>query len=264
MPPLMSACATAGRVLLGRLRQTFFVALGVALLGTIGLVAWARIIASADPAALMAMDSDDNVVVARGDWISFRPRDSEAQIGVIFYPDEKAEPAAYGPVLHRLAADGYLVVLTPMPLNIASLAPNTARQVMEQYPEVGKWVVAGHGRGGMAASKFAERNPESIVALILWGAYPPRFTDLSDAPWPVLSIAGTADHLATPAKVTAAKSRLPQATRQLEIAGADHWGFADFDPALSTATIPREQQQLDAIRATQALLAEIEGDQGSG
>ncbi len=125
MPPLMSACATAGRVLLRGLRQTLLIALGAALLGTIGLVAWARVVAPADPAASMAMDSDDNVIVAREDWISFRPRDSESQIGVIFYPDEKTEPAAYGPVLHRLAADGYLVVLA-LAIFRLSPAPSTA------------------------------------------------------------------------------------------------------------------------------------------
>lgn len=256
----MNTAEKAAIALLHRLQHTTLILLGCALLGIIAMVAWARVTVPAEPASLVALDSDDSVIVSRGDWISFRPRDIDPAVGMIFYPGEKAEPAAYGPILHRLATDGFFVVLAPMPLNIALFAPNTARRAMDDFPEVRKWVLAGHGMGGMAATIFASRHPEDLSGLILWAAYPALISNLSGAPWPVLSIAGSLDAISTPTKLAAARTRLPEATRYLEIHGADHWGFGNFNPARSTATIPRDKQQLQTVEATEALLSEIERD----
>lgn len=259
----MTAAQKAVPALLRRLQHTTLILLGCALLGIIAMVAWARVTVPAEPESLVALDSDDSVIVSRGDWISFRPRDIDPAVGMIFYPGEKAEPAAYGPILHRLATDGFFVVLAPMPLNVALFAPNTARRVMDDYPAIRKWVLAGHGIGGMAAAIFASRHPEDLSGLILWAAYPTLISDLSGAPWPVLSIAGSLDVISTPNKLAATRTRLPEATRYLEIPGADHWGFGNFSSIRSTATIPRDQQQLQAIEATEALLSEFDRDHGA-
>lgn len=258
----MTAAKSSVFTLLRHLQQTTLILLGSVLIGTIVIVAWARVTVPADPVSLVALDSDDSVIVSRSDWISFRPRDVDPAIGIVFYPDAKAEPAAYGPILHRLATDGFFVVLAPMPLNIALFAPNTARRVMNQYPEIPKWVLAGHGIGGMAASIFASRHPEYLSGLILWAAYPAVVSDLSGAPWPALSIAGAVDVISTPSNLAATRMRLPKVTRYLEIPGADHWGFGNFNTARSTATIPRAQQQQKIIEATEALLSEIERNHG--
>jgi len=258
-PPQTTLSATGGPPLLRHLRRGTLGLLVILLLAAIGVLTWARLITPADPAARRALDSDDSIIVSRGDWISFRSRDSEAAVGVVVYPAARAEPAAYAPVLRRLAMDGYFVVLTPMPLNLAILAPDSARRVMRHHPEISRWVLIGHDLGGRVAAWFAGRHPSTVAGLVLWAAGPPPGVNLSREPWPVLSIGGAADTLATPEHLLAGHSRLPPATRYVEIPGADHWSFGDFDPALSAAAPPREEEQRTAILdATEALLAGID------
>jgi len=40
------------------------------------------------------------------------------------------DPRAYAPAARALAEEGYLVVIVPMPLNLAVLAPGRAAEVM--------------------------------------------------------------------------------------------------------------------------------------
>lgn len=258
-PPQTTLSATGGPPLLRHLRRGTLGLLVILLLATIGILTWARLITPADPAARRALDSDDSIIVSRGDWISFRSRDSEAAVGVVVYPAARAEPAAYAPMLRRLAVDGYFVVLTPMPLNLAFLAPDSARRVMAQHPEISRWVLIGHDLGGKVAAWFAGRHPGEVTGLVLWAASPPPGVNLSREPWPVLSIGGSADTITPPDNLLAGRSRLPPTTRYVEIPGADHWSFGNFEPAVPAAARPREEEQQAAILdATEALLAGID------
>jgi pimeloyl-ACP methyl ester carboxylesterase len=254
MPPLLRLARWSRRIALG---------LGVlVLLSFISLVVWARQVEPADPRARLALDSDDLVQVGRGDWIAFQPRDVDPVTGVVFYPGGKAEPVAYAPILRDLAARGFLVVLLPMPLNLALLAPERASEVMERFPGIRRWVIGGHGLGGLVACQFARRHPDRVAGLVLWASYPAPSADLSEVPLPVLSIAGTADGFATPAKIEAARPLLPPTTRYLKIAGGDHWNFGDFQPGRNTSTISREEQQDRILNASQEFLDEITAGPG--
>jgi pimeloyl-ACP methyl ester carboxylesterase len=224
------------------------------LIACIALLVWARQVAAADATARFAMDSDDVVAVSRDDWIVFRPGDNDPSAGFIFYPGGKAEPAAYAPLLRDLAAQGYLVVMTPMPLNLALLAPERAARVFPRFPEIRTWVIAGHSLGGVMAAEFAERHPEDIAGLVLWASYPADFSDLSGTALPVLSVSGTADALTTPGKIEASRRLLPPDTRFVAIAGGDHWNFGDFAPGQGTAQISRHEQQDLILQATGAFL----------
>ena len=220
--------------------------------------------AAADASARFALDSDDVVTVSRDDWFVFRPADSDPTLGMIFYPGGKAEPAAYAPLLRNLAAQGYLVVMTPMPLNLALLAPEQAARVLPRFPEIRTWVIAGHSLGGVMAAEYAERHPDEIAGLVLWASYPASFSDLSHASLPVLSVVATADALTTPAKVEATRQLLPPDTRFVTIEGGDHWNFGNFAPGPGTAKIPREQQQDEILLATGAFLRALEADRTGG
>ena len=238
-------------------RRTAVLLVGTVLLALILLLVWARQVAAADEPARFALDSDEVVLVSRDPWISFRPRDGDPVTGVIFYPGGKAEPTAYAPILRNLAARGYLVVMTPMPLNLAMLAPERAARVMARFPDIRHWVIAGHSLGGVVAAEFAERHVHEVAGVMLWASFPASFTDLSEAQFPVLSVSATADALSTPAKIAAARPLLPANTRYVVIEGGDHWNFGNFAPGKGTATITRDRQQAVILSATEAFLDTI-------
>ncbi|MEE4193935.1 MAG: alpha/beta hydrolase, partial [Anaerolineae bacterium] len=80
--------------------------------------------------AAAALESTDSVTVTQDKYIVFTPGEAPTT-GLIFYPGGLVEPAAYAPVLHEIAESGVLVVITPMPLNLAIFNPNAANAVME-------------------------------------------------------------------------------------------------------------------------------------
>ena len=219
-------------------------------LGVVALIVWARQVTAADPAAAMALSGNEAVVVRRDEWFVFEPRDVDPATGIIFYPGGKADPIAYAPMLARLAAEGYLVVMTPMPLNLAMLAPDRAASVMARYPALRQWIMAGHSLGGVLACSFARRHRERLAGLILWASYPASFDDLSDSALPTLSIYATLDALTTPANISQTRPLLPSDTSYVEITGGDHWNFGDFGRERATAVISRETQQAQILRAT--------------
>lgn len=252
--------AAARRHFFTAARWTWRLAIAIAaslLVACIALLVWARQVAPADPAARFALDPDDVVTVSRDDWIVFRPGDSDPTVGLIFYPGGKAEPAAYAPLLRNLAAQGYLVVMTPMPLNLALLAPERAERIPPRFPEIRTWVIAGHSLGGVMAARYAERHRDNIAGLVLWASYPAESSDLSHTSMPVLSVFGTADTLTTPAKIAATRHLLPPATRFVGIEGGDHWNFGNFAPGRETAQISRDEQQGEILQATGAFLQEL-------
>lgn len=179
--------------------------------------------------AAEAMEPSASVSVSQDRWIVFTP-ESEPEVGVIFYPGGLVAPEAYAPVLRQLAEDGFLVVLTPMPLNLAIFNTNAANAVIEAYPDINDWLLAGHSLGGAAASIYAENHPGQIEALALWDSYPPDSADLSDNDLEVISIYGTTDGQANTDNFEEKRPLLPPDTTFAPIEGASHAQFGDYGP----------------------------------
>lgn len=259
MPPMSAHILRAA----SRVRRLIIAFTCAALLALIALLVWARQVAVAAQSARFALDSDDAVIVTRNEWVAFRPRDVDPSIGVLFYPGGRAEPVAYAPILRSLAMRGYLIVMTPMPLNVALFAPERARRVPPRFPEIRTWVIAGHSVGGVMAAEFAERFPEEISGLVLWASYPADFTDLSQRALPVLSVYGTADALTTAQDIERTRSHLPVTTRYVPLDGGGHWQFGHF-ARRDTATVSREVQQELVLDATAEFLDSLAGSSQGG
>lgn len=200
------------------------------IIAVLGLFAWSKI--GTYPArenALAALESSKRVAVSRDGWIIFDPS-QETDTGLIFYPGGLVEPAAYAPVLRQIAEDGILVVITPMPLNLGILNTGAASAVIEQYPEITSWILAGHSLGGASAAIYAENNPDRIDALALWDSYPPGSADLSDNDLAVISVYGTTDGYPNTDNFDAQRVLLPPGTQFTAIEGASHAQFGDYGP----------------------------------
>ncbi len=212
------------------LRYTLIVLGSLLVIVTLSLIGWSKIgTYPAHPAAQAGLESSEQVAVSQGDWITFTPQ-QETDTGLIFYPGGLVEPAAYASVLHQIAEHDILVVITPMPLNLAIFKVNAADKVLETYPEISTWILAGHSLGGAAASIYAENNPAAIDGLALWDSYPPGSADLSDNNLPVLSIYGTKDGAPNPNGFDEKRSLLPADALYVPIEGASHAQFGDYGP----------------------------------
>jgi len=220
---------------------------------------WASTPAAPMPEALAALESDDQVLVETEPWLVFRPVDATPMAALVLYPGGRVDPRAYAPPARALAEDGVLVVIAPMPLNLAIFAPNRAAEVMAAYPEIDDWAVGGHSLGGAMAARFAYQNPAAVQGLVLWAAYPASTDDLSSQDVRVTSIYGTRDGLATGDKIAASRPLLPPDTTWIAIEGGNHAQFGWYGPQSgdNPATISREDQQAQIVAATLAQLLSL-------
>jgi pimeloyl-ACP methyl ester carboxylesterase len=211
------------------------------------------------PEALAALQSDDAVQVETEPWLIFRPAGDEPSTGLILYPGGRVDPRAYAPAARAIAEDGFLVVITPMPLNLAFFAPDGAADVMAAFPEVERWAVGGHSLGGAMTARFAHQNPDVVAGLALWASYPASSDDLSGHDLAVASIYGTHDGLATGDEIAASRPLLPPDTRWTAIEGGNHAQFGWYGPQSgdNEATVSREDQQAHIVAATLELLTQL-------
>jgi dienelactone hydrolase len=237
---------------------------GVGLLlvaAVIGFVIWGSTPQTATDAALQALVSDSSVRVETEPWITFTPADREPEAGLIVYPGGHVDPRAYAPLARQIAAAGYRVVIVPMPLALAVLAPDAALEVIAAHPTISAWAIGGHSLGGAMAARFTYTHPEAIDGLVLWAAYPASTDDLSGFDIVVASIYATRDGLTTGEKIDASRPLLPPNTRWVPIEGGNHAQFGDYGAQAGDgqAAITAAEQQAQAAEATIGVLETMVG-----
>ena len=236
--------------------------IGILFAAVIGFVAWGLMIPEPMPEALAAMQTDSQVTVTTDPWIVFEPTDQTPTTGLIIYPGGRVDPHAYAPIAHAIAAQGYLVVIVPMPLNLAVLGSDRAAAVIQAYPEIQQWIIGGHSLGGSMAALYADKHSDQIDGLALWASYPASSNDLSDSTIKLTSIYGTRDGLATKDKIDASRELLPADTTWVPIEGGNHaqFGWYGDQPGDNPAQISRQDQQAQIIQATLDLLQSVENN----
>jgi pimeloyl-ACP methyl ester carboxylesterase len=232
---------------------------GLLVIASGAFVVWGETPARPMPEALAALQSDTQVTVNTGKWLVFTPAASQPTTGFIIYPGGRVDYRAYAPQAHAIAAQGYLVVIVRMPLNLAVLDPAAAAEVIAAHPEIKTWAVGGHSLGGSMAAHFAHSHPEAVQGLVLWASYPAGSDDLSESNLKVGSISGTLDGLSTPDKIAASHALLPTDTVWIPISGGDHAQFGWYGPQAgdNPASISRAEQQAQLVQATVDFLSAL-------
>jgi hypothetical protein len=201
----------------------------------------------ADGTAVSALAATDITVESRGSDIIFHPvTNKDLSTGLVFYPGGKVEYTAYAPLLEQLAREGLTCVLVKMPFNLAVFDINAADHVYGLLPEIGHWYIGGHSLGGAMASSYIGKNASKVDGLILLGAYP-----VNQAALPTLVVYGSED-------VKLDKSKLADVKNVVEIAGGNHAHFGNYGEQAGdgTATLPREDQQAQAVAVILAFINE--------
>lgn len=207
-----------------KLRTALLIILGVIAIAAGSVMLYASDTYPADETALAALATTEAVSVQRTeDGIVFIP--AEPQSGFIFYPGGKVEHTAYAPLMHALAGEGVLCVLTDMPLCLAVLDMNAADGIAAKYPEVTRWSIGGHSLGGAMAASYAADHAEDFAGLVLLAAY--STAELPES-LSVVSVYGTADTVLAMDKYEQYRANLPDRATEIILDGGNHAQFGSY------------------------------------
>lgn len=180
--------------------------------------------------AMAAVASDSGVAVEeKDDWLIMRPKNQTPTTGLIVYPGAYCDIEGYAPILREVARGGYLVVGVSMPFNFSIFAPFSADDVREAFPEIERWVIAGHSMGGAMAGMYAADNQDKLGGIIFWDAYPPESSSLADADLPVMHIHRATLEGAAPQKFEDMRHLFPADSVWFPVPGGIHMYFGSFD-----------------------------------
>jgi pimeloyl-ACP methyl ester carboxylesterase len=223
----------------------------------LGLIVWANSVLGPAPEAFGALRSDAQVTVNLDQFVAFQPANKKTTTAFIFYPGARVDYRSYAVPLHKIAAEGYLVVLLPVRLNLALLDPNAADHAISAFPTIRHWVVGGHSLGGVAAAAYASKH-DNIDGLVLWASYPANDA-LKNSKMKVISIYGTQD-ISSADIFENKRPLLPMASEFVVIQGGNHAQFGDYgvQPGDHKATITRVDQQKQVVNATAEFLKELD------
>lgn len=229
------------------------------LIALISFLIWANDYYKSTSKATAALKSDKLVAVTQKEYIVFKPADKKISTALIFYPGGKVDEKAYAPLCRKIASNGYMVVIVPMPLHFAIFGENKASDVIKSFPEIKNWAISGHSLGGVMAADYAYKNPSKIKALILFASYPQNSNNFISQNIKVLSLYGSQDGVANKDKILSAKSLYPSGTEIISISGGNHCQFGNygFQSGDNKAAITEEEQQSIASDWTIKLLYEI-------
>lgn len=233
--------------------------LTLVLVAVVAFILWAGSARKPQIEALQAMESNDLVDVKTGRWLVFCPKEKDPDVGFILYPGARVDARAYSPAAQAIAAEGYLVVIVPMPLNLAAFAIKRASAVINAFPHIIHWAIGGHSHGGAMASIFAYNNPATVKGLVLWSSYPVK-SNSSAQDMAAASIYETLDGRSVMKSIDAYRNRLPTHTRWTPIEGGCHaqFGWYGLQKNENVPTISHEEQQEIITTATLDFLTQVE------
>lgn len=213
------------------------------------------------------MKTNGSVSVVEADSVlQFLPMKANGKTALIFFCGSGIAAEAYAPFLYPIAESGYRVYVVRLPLRFAPLeshkqeAIDRAMGLINNHPEISRWVISGHSLGAALACRAVRSNDSSIVGVVLIGTTHPKADDLSGIPLPVTKVYASKDGVAPMDDVLANKKLLPASTTWVEIDGGNHSQFGHYGHQLfdGTATISRSEQQRIARSAVLNVLQRVD------
>lgn len=223
---------------------------GIALVCVCGFV-YLQFYYHATPEALAALESGDGVTVTHEDG-AYAFDGPGTDSALVFYPGAKVEAKAYAPLMRRLAVQGLDCFLVEMPLNMAFFGMDRAGAIMVRH-SYGKWIMAGHSLGGIAASSFASSHAGEVSGLVLLASYPSGTVNNGLG---LCLVYGTEDKVLNRDAYEASRPNWPSDARETVIQGGNHAQFGNYGEQAvdGVATISATEQQSQAADAILAFV----------
>lgn len=205
------------------LRKIAFGSLTLLALGVLVLGAWYAIDGQPLPEAEGFLRGEGYTAQVEGDGaLLFTPAAPNGH-GLLVMHGALIKPLAYAKTAAYFAARGYLVYV---PSGAARLSINAVDGAAARMPTLGvrDWVMIGHSMGGFSSLELLTRHSPPVRAVALWACAMPA--DYSRLEVPLLFLHGDRDGLLPPERMADARRNLPAAVEYVEVAGANHRGFA--------------------------------------
>lgn len=197
----------------------------------------------ADDVAKAALQSDS--IMQINDRLIILSSSSPQDTAMIFYPGAKVEYFGYLPLLEKIRDTSDITcILVKMPFNMAIFDAYAADRIIDQYPDIKSWYIAGHSMGGAMASDYASNHQDKIEGLILLGAYIYGNYPVENA----LTVYGSFN--------TSVADKINYTENIVVIDGGNHAQFGNYGKQKGDidATISGEEQQSIAAEAIREFL----------
>ncbi len=184
-------------------------------------------------------------------WLIFGDQ-NRSNVGLVFYPGGKVSPEAYGQLANTLANKlNVLVVIVPMPLDLAVFGSKRGTNVQTYFSTIDTWIIGGHSLGGTMAANLAYSHPDDWQGLLLLASYPQDKHDFSDRSIKAISIIGDQDGLISQQRWRQSLSLLPDDAVTTVIQGGNHAGFGTYgvQSGDSVASISQAEQREQTVQA---------------
>lgn len=205
-----------------------------------------------------SIDNSFEVLVTETDnSLIFQPKDKDYKYGIIFYVGTFIAPDSYTHISELIAAQGFLVIIPKVNLNLAYINYNDIEAAFTDYPEV-SFFVGGHSQGGGAAIRRAYAERERIIGAVLYSPLCYENDTLNDLEIPVLLIEAENDLILDATMKADALSRMPEEYTHITIAGSNHMGYCDDEIFVDGAQIiTKEEMQNTVVAHTLTFMKQI-------
>lgn len=93
--------------------------------------------------------------------ILVKPKEREAMIGYIFYPQNNIDENSYIPVMSEVAQRGFNIYIIKTPLHLNLNTNKFGEQIIYTNQYIQKWIIGGVGEGEKAAKDFYNKIKEN-------------------------------------------------------------------------------------------------------
>ena len=109
--------------------------------------------------------------------------------GLLFYPGGLVGNHVYNVLLARFTEiSGIPSVIVKMPANLAVFDIDAGLSVTPSFPDITRWIIAGHSLGGSMAASTVRSHPGAYEGLIFMDSYPSGADSLKNWPGTVPSL----------------------------------------------------------------------------
>jgi len=173
----------------------------------------------------------------------------DSKVGFIIFSGAKADERSYAYIAKLLHDEGHTVVIPKVPFHLSVFGIDHGFEIMENNPQIKKWILVGHSLGGVPVSRIAAKQPDKILGVVFLATM--ASTDLSKLDIPALRITAENDKIMSKKMMDSYSGNLPQNSLNIELKGANHQGFAAYNSFLSRdgeATITWQKQNEETVR----------------
>jgi pimeloyl-ACP methyl ester carboxylesterase len=206
-------------------RKLTLLFLGLLLFGTLIMIAWYRIdgIPIEESNKFLAGAGYSSVEEVDGSLVFLH--DNSNGYGLLIMHGALIKPQSYAKSAAFFAQNGYTVYLPNGPGRMSIAVTDHAADRLQDF-DVEGWFFLGHSMGGMASLEMISGHDIPAKGVALWATAMP--SDYSGVDVPIMFIWGDSDGLLPAQRFEDAQSNLPDDTRYITLAGANHKNFAMY------------------------------------